>query len=304
MGRLHDYFADGEWYIAIRKHLDVPIEEQKQFKVTLLKNTWRYWCADPFVFEEQGKIYIFMEVYDKIKQRGFIGYRIVEENGSVSKIRTCLDIKKHMSYPFIFRKTGNIYMLPECYQSNRLAVYRAEHFPDSWVAEEVLLDDVRVCDSNILEQENDYYLTTMMIHGMPYQYDQLSLYHWDGARWMPSEKNPVVSGAEKARNGGAYFYDNGRLLRPTQNCSNSYGENLSFQEVKKLSPDAYVEEEVAVLNASDVIVRNSKKKFDGIHTFNTNGKYDVVDLRISKAFQPAHFLGILYAKIGKLTRGK
>lgn len=302
MERLKAYFTDGEWYVGIRRHTNLPIEKNNKMEVSLLNNTWRYWCADPFLFEKDCTTYIFMEVYDKIKQRGFIGYRKMGKNGEISKIFPCLDTGKHMSYPFVYEQNGQIYMIPECYQNNKLIVYRADIFPDVWVEDQVLIDDIKVCDTNVVEKNGKLYLSTMKIHGMPYQYDELSLYYMDGGKWIPCMDNPVVTGAEKSRNGGAYFEYHGKLIRPAQNCAESYGENLSFQIVKQISPEKYEEEDFFKLYISDVIVENSKRKFDGIHTYNTNGKYDVVDLRMTSSIQIAHFVGIVIGKIKRKLR--
>lgn len=302
MGRVKNYFTDGEWFIAIKKHEDTPVEEQKTMEVMLLNNTWRYWCADPFVFERNGMTYVFMELFDKIKQKGLIGYRVIDENGKISAIHSCLDMEKHMSYPFIFEKNGQVYMIPECYQSNQLTVYRAESFPDNWVKDSVLLNDIKVCDTNIIERDGNQYFTTMKIYGMPFRYDQLLLYYEDNGSWIECSCNPVVRGADCARNGGAYFYDHGRLIRPAQNCADSYGENLSFREIKELSQNGYKEEEIGQLYIENIVVKNSKRTFDGIHTYNTNGKYDVVDLRISNSFQIAHFISFVIGKIKRILR--
>lgn len=299
MGKIKNYFTDGEWYIGIKKHSTDFIEGKNKIEVTLLKNTWRYWCADPFLFEHDQTTYIFMEVYDKIKQRGFIGYRIIDENEKVSKIYSCLNIEKHLSYPFIYERGGVIYMMPECCESNKLIVYRAENFPNKWIEDQIIIDNMKVCDSNIVEKEEKLYISTLKIHGMPYQYDEMSLYYLENETWLPCSNNPVVVGAEKARNGGDYFKYKGELIRPAQNCANSYGENLSFQMIKEISPKTYCEEEISRLYVGDVIVKNSRKRFDGIHTFNTNGKYDVIDLRRTSSVQTAHFIGLL---IGKFKR--
>ena len=304
MRKIKTYFTDGEWYVAIRKHTDVPLEKDSKMEVSLLNNTWRYWCADPFLFEKDQATYIFMEIYDKLQQRGFIGYRKIDKEGKISKIYPCLDIGRHMSYPFIYEYNDEVYMIPECYKNNKLIVYRAEKFPDIWVEDQILLEDIKVCDSNIIKENENLYLLTMRMYGMPYQYDELSLYYMDGGKWLPCRNNPVVKGAEKARNGGAYFRYCDKLVRPAQNCVNSYGENLSFQAVKQISKEKYLEEEISKLYVSDVIVKNSKKKFDGIHTYNTNGKYDVIDLRITSSIQIAHFISIVIGKIQRKLRRK
>lgn len=302
MVKIRSYFTDGEWYVAIRKHNCAPIEMQHSFEVNLLNNTWRYWCADPFVFKKNGITYIFMEIFDKIKRQGLIGYRTLEPNGNVSKIVPCLDIGKHMSYPFIFEKNENVYMMPECYQSECLTVYRAEQFPDKWVKDTVLLENVRVCDSNLMEMDGRQYLSTMKIHGNPFQYDQMYMFYSENGRWIECENVPAVVGEEKARNGGAYFFDHGRFLRPAQNCTNSYGESLSFFQVEKLTQSKYEERLIAKLQINDVTVRNSRKKFDGIHTYNTNGEFDVIDLRVTNSFQSAHFFGLVITKVISILR--
>jgi hypothetical protein len=38
----------------------------------------------------------------------------------------------HLSYPFIIEHEGQIYMLPEAYESGRLTLYRAKEFPGGW----------------------------------------------------------------------------------------------------------------------------------------------------------------------------
>ena len=114
-----DRFYDVEWTVAFRPHED-HFDGPMSFRV--MKNTWRYWCADPFPFDYDGKTYVFMEVADKTTQKGMIGYRVIE-NGNVSPIRICIKTPHHMSYPMIYTRGEDIYMIPECFESKRLTVY-------------------------------------------------------------------------------------------------------------------------------------------------------------------------------------
>lgn len=300
MGKLDLYLSDVEWFVAIKEHQD-SIVENNEIKVKLFKNTWRYWCADPFVFDYEGHTYVFMEVYDKLKQQGYIGYREYK-NGKISKIHVCIKTKFHLSYPFIFAYENQIYIIPECYQSSKVIAYKAVSFPNQWEEDTILLDDIKACDTNILELENNRYMLTMELYGQPFQYDRLCLYYQKDGEWIRTKNNPVVLGNKCARNAGAIFYDKGRMIRPAQNCSDSYGENIYFKEITEITEDTYCEKEKGSLIATSISVTNSKKKFDGIHTFNTNYRYDVIDLRIAKTIQPAKLVGLVIKKVSSLMR--
>jgi hypothetical protein len=56
--------------------------------------------------------------------------------------------------------------------------------------------------------------------------------------------NPIRMGLEGSRMGGAILRSGGRLLRPAQNCSRSYGGSLQFYEIEKLTTAEYRERKV------------------------------------------------------------
>ena len=67
----------GDWFIAIRK-----IGENKYHVLDNIGNTW---CADPLLFEEKGICYLFVEQYNKKKDRGEIGYYRIDNGIPLSK---------------------------------------------------------------------------------------------------------------------------------------------------------------------------------------------------------------------------
>ncbi len=295
-------FFDVEWNVAFREHVeDIPIEQQMEFQFQILKNNWKYWCADPFVFEYGGVTYIFMEVYDKLTQRGSIGYRTYNGN-KISKIKICLKTEQHLSYPFIFSDGDNVYLMPECYQSNQLTVYRAVRFPDEWELDHINLKDISLCDSDIFEIASKKYLLTMPVGEPPFCYDKLLLYYQAKDTWYPSCINPVVCGSDHARNGGAIFNDHGRLIRPAQDCSTSYGEGLRFYKINQVDESHYSETILCRLNVNQIKPLGSKLSFDGIHTFNTNKTYDVIDLRRESTFQIPKAIFLVVSKLRRIWR--
>lgn len=287
-------FYDVEWSVAIRPHQqDEWFASPMKFRV--LKNTWRYWCADPFPFDHNGKTYIFMEVADKTTQKGMIGYRVIE-NGKISPIRICLKTPYHMSYPMLYTVGNEIYMIPECFESKKLTIYRAVSFPNHWEPCQTLLDGQMVCDTNYLAVDNQEYLLTMPLSDETFCYDTLELYHRDSdGLWQLSPTSPLILGQDRARNGGHFFRYHNTLIRPSQNCGNSYGEELLLNEVLCLSPDSYTEKLWKRITIDDI--QTNQTGFDGIHTFNYSPSYDVIDLRKQRSFQPARLIYFLRAKL-------
>lgn len=117
------------WTIAYRKRCEKLLLEDASADFHIIKNTWRYWCADPHLFEYEGRTYVFAELYDRVLRRGVIGCCMISENG-YTPWKIVLKMPWHLSYPHVFEKDGDIYMIPESYVPKEIALYRAKEFPD------------------------------------------------------------------------------------------------------------------------------------------------------------------------------
>jgi hypothetical protein len=89
--------------------------------------------------------------------------------------------------------------------------------------------------------------------------------------WHYHRAGPVSSDARWARGAGNVFEHQGQLIRPSQDCSASYGSSLNFNEVLALDEESYRENPLRTITAS---VHPGLK---GIHTFNRLGDLEVVD---------------------------
>jgi len=74
-----------------------------------------------------------------------------------------------------------------------------------------------------------------------------------------------------ARPAGKIFSQNGRLYRPSQNCSVRYGYGFNFNEIELLTEHEY--KETPVTKA----LPNWEKNILGTHTFNRAGNLHVID---------------------------
>jgi len=62
-----------------------------------------------------------------------------------------LEERSHLSYPFVFERDGQIWMIPESSANATVSLYRAERFPDRWVKETDLLTGITASDATIVE---------------------------------------------------------------------------------------------------------------------------------------------------------
>jgi hypothetical protein len=88
--------------------------------------------ADPMGVWRDGRLHVFVEIYDYRDRIGAIEVLIFDADLNLLERRPALKEPWHLSYPFIIEADGETYMLPEAHKSGRLTLYRAVDFPTKW----------------------------------------------------------------------------------------------------------------------------------------------------------------------------
>ncbi len=228
--------------------------------------------ADPFIFEHCGQTYLFVEEFPYASMKGVISVSTVSADGKISKPKHVLERPFHLSYPYVFERDGEIWMIPETYSSGKVELYRAERFPDKWVFEQVLVDDVVVSDATLFEKDGVLWLFAAE-HDGGSSWDTLSLWYSKNLKgpWQPHKLNPVLVDARTARPGGKIISKNGRIIRPAQNCVNGYGTGLILKEITILDENNFAEHEIADLPPP------VEWGMVGVHTLNSGAGIEVID---------------------------
>ncbi len=272
------------WQIAIRIRTDKPLYLGNAEHFVSIPNSVRYWYADPFLYEKNGKTYLFAEMYDRYTEKGVLG--VAKVNGlRVSKFRVCLDLPFHLSYPCLFEDNGNLYMIPECRQSGEVAVYKCVDFPYKWKKDRCLYECTGV-DTTMVPADlcgsDKYYITTINT-----QTD-----HNNNLFLIDDDKKEVVNLIKDntmVRCGGYFIKHDDMWLRPAQDDTDYYGCRLIFNDVKHIGVDGIDEKtflnvyaphcektENGVKVSIDNLERNCR--YVGVHTYNANSNYEVIDL--------------------------
>jgi len=236
-----------------------------------------FW-ADPFLLEYNGTTWLFFEDYRYREKRGIIGVAPIIDGGQLGEVRACLDLGNHVSYPCVFSYDGEVFMIPETVTTDNIQLHRAIRFPYEWKLEKVLYHTNAVDTTPWFDGARWWFFTTISepdgcaVTSMIFSADTLT------GQWISHPSNPFCTDVRFARNAGAIVTSGGRLFRPSQNCSERYGRNLSFNEILILNPEQY--EERAVVE----VLPDSTRGFIGGHTYNSSGAFEVTD---AVKFEPA-----------------
>jgi hypothetical protein len=232
----------------------------------------RFW-ADPFPAVHEGRYYLFFEEFPSSTRRGRIVASELLADGSWSLPRIVIECSYHLSYPHVFRWNSDWYMLPETRTNQTIELWRATNFPWAWTPDCRLTTNIWASDSTIAEIDGRFWMFTCVSSVDAAPCEHLLLFHADSPRgpWIAHRKNPVLSDARCARAAGRLFQQNGKWVRPGQDCSMSYGRRITFREIVRLNPDEYDEREISAIEP------DWAPGLTATHTFNAVAGLAVID---------------------------
>jgi hypothetical protein len=243
---------------------------------TVLPDDGCHFYADPFPFDWNGRHFIFVEDFARTDTKAVLSVAEVFADGTATVPRTVIDEPYHLSYPQVFSRDGDIWMLPEGAEGNDLVLYRAESFPDRWVRHAVLVPGRTLFDATLLEHDGRLWLFASERDGYGSASDMMVVYHADSLQgpWTPHRGNPVCIDRAAARPGGQFLRIGDRILLPLQNGTTGYGDGLGVAELLELN------EERVRLSAPTPLAE-PEQATPAIHTFNRSGRLEVIDCKVS-----------------------
>lgn len=234
-----------------------------------------FW-ADPFLFKHKNSTYVFFENYSYRSRKGKISCGRIEGNGLIDIIDV-LEFDYHLSFPYIFEENGEIYLMPESSENERLEIYRAIEFPRRWELYSTGFEGERVADAFFHTDENKQkwlFLNKQVASTSPMN-SELYIYKVDSFKLNslePHAQNPVIIDARVARNGGTIFKHEGKLYRPSQrNTDAIYGRALNINNIEKLTISEYSE------TTEQVVRPDFDKKLMAMHHVHQLGETYVFD---------------------------
>ncbi|MEO8627424.1 MAG: hypothetical protein ABI612_04900 [Betaproteobacteria bacterium] len=241
---------------------------------TAVANPRGRFLADPFLYTQDGKTYCFAEDYVYRTGRGHISAFEVRSE-SVAALGACLSEPFHLSFPYLFRYGGQLYMCPETNESDQIRVYRCKVFPLQWELAAVLMDGLSAADSMLFEHDGRWWMFTNIDPARIGDHcAELYIFSADSplaGEWTPHPRNPIYIDSQMARNAGLFRHD-GKLYRAAQRQGfDLYGKGFSIFEVTALTPTHYAERQVASIEA------DATRGMKGTHHITSNGSTTMID---------------------------
>ena len=228
--------------------------------------------ADPFIFEQAGKYWLFFEDYVYEKKRAGIASAEISPQGELGPVLPCFDHPlRHYSYPHVFRAGPEIFMIPESFDSDSVDLYRCVEFPHRWRVETTLLAG-KFVDTTVWNQDGLWWLATTSADPAPGA-GALFLYYAESltGEWKFHPMNPICTDIRRNRGAGRVFRSQNRLIRPSQSCAPTYGYSITWNEITELSTERYAERPLKTLGPEHW------KGLTGVHTYNCAGNFELID---------------------------
>ncbi|MEZ4425566.1 MAG: hypothetical protein R3E98_19380 [Gemmatimonadota bacterium] len=260
------------WQVALRPRAGHAPWEGTWRDFRWLRSPRGHYYADPFLFEHQGRAWLFVEDFPYADERGVIACAEIAADGRVGEFRTVLDRPYHLSFPFVFQQDGSIWMIPEALRSGRVELYRATSFPFRWELDHVLFERPGLDTILHVGEDGRHYFFTSL-RNRPGAHAHLYLFTADDlhAPWRLHPASPLSRDARYARNAGALFQQEGTWVRPSQDTTLWYGRQTHFHAIERLTATEYREHLVGTRGAEwgDSLV--------GTHTYSHSARWEVID---------------------------
>jgi hypothetical protein len=234
-----------------------------------------FW-ADPFVVANKNNYYVFVEEFVYATNKAHLSVLEIDSHGRFIKSEKIIEQPYHMSYPFVFTINGVYYMIPETCQNKTIELYRCIDFPYKWTFEKYIIENISATDTTLFNYDNKWWLFTTIdqTRGISGCSTELFLFYTDDpirGTWTSHPLNPIISDESRARCAGKLYIENGKIFRPSQDCSLRYGRGLNINHVARLNEQEY----------DEVLIKEIKPDWDpklkGLHTINSDKDMIIID---------------------------
>ncbi len=238
-----------------------------------LPDDGRHFYADPFPILYRGEVTLFVEDYVHATGRGRISAVAFGPDGPRGRPEPVLECSFHLSYPFVFIRDGDVWMIPESGEAETIDLYRATRFPGGWVKEATLVGGLVAGDATLYEAPDGTWWMFATVKDGGAASDALHLWTAPDFRgpWIPHAKNPVLIDIASARPAGHMIVRDGMLLRPVQDCRNGYGAALGIARVNQLDDHGFSQE------LETTIMPGLAWHGACLHTLNQAGDFEFID---------------------------
>lgn len=264
--RIYSRVYEQHWTLGFIEDSLIDIVDGKPPVIHYVKDIPRdRWFADPFILDyDDTVIHVLAEEFCYNIHRGRIAKLTIDRHlFRLLDYGIVLDLSTHLSFPFIIRKNGKVFIAPENSESGSWSLYEYD-FATDYLKKEGILVNKPLTDAimtNFFGEE-----LVFSTHIPTQNGNILYLYSPEGIllKTLPLSSNT-------ARNAGDWFIIDNTVYRPAQDCNDDYGKAVIIQEVKQ-SGDGFTFTDVCRITSTH------PRFTTGCHTFNNYKDLTVLDV--------------------------
>lgn len=268
--------SKARYYVGLlrKEELQQPDKERYgRIRWVKSENLKDNWIADPFILSvDDSRIQILVEqLYKRVGRLVLLDVDLASME--IIRLKVILQLPTHLSFPYIWRENGEVYIMPENVASGQLIIWHfnveKEELENPRTLVDVPLEDAQLCKMGekyyimgVKYVHNDYFMCTK----------HLEVYSAESLFGPYTYLQTIDNSHRLERGAGEIWHDRDTIIRPAQNCENGYGTNLLFYRMK-LKEDGTFSEKLAYEYFPD----KSHPRSRAFHTFNEKDGYVVID---------------------------
>ncbi len=226
------------------------------------------YLADPMGLDEATSP-LLAERFLARANRGVIVSVRLEDPGSSPVV---LERNHHLSYPILLSRGGQRWCVPEMAAGGAVKLFSADTGSTRFEEAGDMLPETPGVDCTPFFHRGTWWL----FGGDARDATHAELHCWLSedplGPWRAHPLNPIKTDPLGARSAGPVFEHEGRLYRPGQDCTGSYGRAVLLFEIRELSPTTFREEPVGRIDADP-----SGPYPHGVHTVSAWAGRTVID---------------------------
>lgn len=296
-----DMFLTEKWNIGI-----IPVSIQKLVQPGTHKIPEPEWLkisdkksvyhADSFGFLDKDTFHLICEEYDYKNTKGILtSFQVDRQSKLILNKTIAIEKDYHLAFPFLFEFENKHYCIPENTRGGNVDLYHYETSTGKLVFDQILVKNLHAVDPSLFYHDGYWWL---FFTDLVSTNERLHIWFSTSLRgpYIAHANNPVKVDIRSSRSAGNLFILNGKLFRPSQDCSTRSGRRIIINQVQKLTPTEFVEEEYTILEPAP-----GSEFPDGMHTLSVAGDTVIVDGK-SERFIWQAFTGKLSVKIKKIIK--
>ncbi|SDD76194.1 hypothetical protein SAMN05216464_102496 [Mucilaginibacter pineti] len=267
----HKLFCYDKWNIGYISQSPENFIHTQQLngKINWLSEDTADYAADPFTANINGRLHLYYEELNFWKGKGEIMMTDDMHFKNKKKVNGIMKNDIHLSYPYMFTDSDQLYCIPETASAKQVALYQIDMSnPNKFKKIRILLDGQAFVDSSIIHYNNKYWLFTSISgqHGLLYLFyaDELNM------PFAAHQQNPINVASNVSRSAGRLFIVGQKLYMPSQNPKKCYGGSVMINEITTIT-----ETDFQYHTAFELLPQSPYD--EGLHTINFEDGLLIVD---------------------------